>query len=141
MMRNGNDKKASVERRIYLGTQISRRSFLKKSAIVLGAVAVCKVDGVAGVDQVGGLNTLPGELKEKTMPHVIVKLYPGRSEQQKIRLAEQIVKDVVEIIKFDESSVSVAIEEIKSSDWAEKVYKPDILNNADKLYKKPGYQM
>jgi len=75
------------------------------------------------------------------MPHVIVKLYPGRSEQQKIRLAEQIVKDVVEIIKCDESSVSVAIEEIKSSDWAEKVYKPDILNNADKLYKKPGYQM
>jgi len=124
-----------------LGTQISRRSFLKKSAIALGAVAVCNVDGVAGADQVGGLNTLPGELKEKTMPHVIVKLYPGRSEQQKIRLAEQIVKDVVEIIKFDESSVSVAIEEIKSSDWAEKVYKPDILNNADKLYKKPGYQM
>lgn len=140
-MRNGNDKKASVERRIYLETQISRRSFLKKSAIAVGAVAVFNVDGVAGADQVGGLNTLPGELKEKTMPHVIVKLYPGRSEQQKIRLAEQIIKDVVEIIKCDESSVSVAIEEIKSSDWAEKVYKPDILNNADKLYKKPGYQM
>ena len=122
-------------------TQISRRSFLKQSAIAVGAVAVFNVDGVAGADQVGGLNTLPGELKEKTMPHVIVKLYPGRSEQQKIRLAEQIVKDVVEIIKCDESSVSVAIEEIKSSDWAEKVYKPDILNNADKLYKKPEYQM
>jgi 4-oxalocrotonate tautomerase len=141
MMGNENDKKASVERRIYLETQISRRSFLKKSAIALGAVAVCNVEGVGGADQVDGLNTLPGELKEKTMPHVIVKLYPGRSEQQKIRLAEQIVKDVVDIIKCDESSVSVAIEEIKSSDWAEKVYKPDILNNADKLYKKPGYQM
>lgn len=75
------------------------------------------------------------------MPHVIVKLYPGRSEQQKIRLAEQIVNDVVDIIKCDESSVSVAIEEIKPTDWADKVYKPDILNNADKLYKKPGYQM
>jgi 4-oxalocrotonate tautomerase len=84
---------------------------------------------------------LAEELKEKTMPHVIVKLYPGRSEQQKIRLAEQIVNDVVDIIKCDESSVSVAIEEIKPTDWADKVYKPDILNNADKLYKKPGYQM
>jgi len=124
-----------------LETQISRRSFLKKSAIALGAVAVCHVEGIGRAGQVGGFNTLPEKLKEKTMPHVIVKLYPGRSEQQKIRLAEQIVKDVVDIIKCDESSVSVAIEEIKPADWAAKVYRPDILNNPDKLYKKPGYQM
>jgi hypothetical protein len=36
-------------------------------------------------------------------------------------------------------SVSVAIEEIKPEDWAEKVYKPEILSNPEKLYKKPGY--
>ena len=29
------------------------------------------------------------------MPHVIVKLYPGRSEEQKKKLAAEIVKDVV----------------------------------------------
>ena len=29
--------------------------------------------------------------------------------------------------------------EIKPGDWAEKVYKPDILNAPGKLYKKPGY--
>jgi 4-oxalocrotonate tautomerase len=79
------------------------------------------------------------ELKERTMPHVIVKLNPGRSEQQKTRLAQEIVKDVVAIAKCEEKSVSVAIEEIKPEDWAEKVYKPDILNNPEKLYKKPGY--
>ncbi len=73
------------------------------------------------------------------MPHVIVKLYPGRSEQEKARLAESIVKDVVAITKSGEESVSVAIEEIKPEDWAEKVYKPDILNKPEKLYKKPGY--
>ena len=73
------------------------------------------------------------------MPHVIVKLYPGRSEQQKARLAEEIVKDVVAIAKCEEKSVSVAIEEIKPEDWAEKVCRPDILNSPDKLYKKPGY--
>lgn len=73
------------------------------------------------------------------MPHVIVKLLPGRSEQQKIRLAEEIVKDVVAIAKCEEKSVSVAFEEIKPEDWAEKVYKPDILDNPEKLYKKPGY--
>ncbi|MBV8323359.1 MAG: tautomerase family protein [Hyphomicrobiales bacterium] len=73
------------------------------------------------------------------MPHVIVKLYPGRSEQQKTRLADEIVKDVVAIAKCEEESVSVAIEEIKPEDWAEKVYKSDILNKPERLYKKPGY--
>ncbi len=73
------------------------------------------------------------------MPHVIVKLYPGRSEQQKIQLAEEIAKDIVAIAKCQEQSISVAIEEIKPEDWAEKVYRPDILNNQQGLYKRPGY--
>jgi len=73
------------------------------------------------------------------MPHVIVKLYTGRSELQKSRLAEEIVKDVVAIAECEEESVSVTIEEIKPEDWAGKVYKPDILDSPEKLYKKPGY--
>jgi 4-oxalocrotonate tautomerase len=75
------------------------------------------------------------------MPHVIVKLWPGKSEQQKIRLAEAIVKDVMNVLKCGEESVSVAIEEIQAEDWAEKIYKPDIVNNAEQLYKQPGYTM
>jgi 4-oxalocrotonate tautomerase len=73
------------------------------------------------------------------MPHVIVKLYPGRSEQQKNRLAEEIVKDVVAIAKCEEEAVSVAIEDVRPEDWVEMVYKPDILDNPERLYKKPGY--
>ncbi|MGA8655774.1 MAG: tautomerase family protein [Chthoniobacterales bacterium] len=72
------------------------------------------------------------------MTHIIVKLWPGRFEQQKTRLAQEIVKDVVAIAKCEEKSVSVAIEEIKPEDWAEKVYRPDILNSPEKLYKEPG---
>ena len=75
------------------------------------------------------------------MPHLIVKLWPGKSEQQKTRLAEEIAKDVMTILHYGEESVSVAIGEVKSQDWAEKVYKPDILNNSETLYKKPGYTM
>ena len=123
-----------------MGRQISRRSFLKKSAIALGTVAVGDFEGIGNAEQVSGFETLLcEELKERTMPHVIVKLYPGRSEQQKIRLAEAIVKDVVAIIRCGEESVSVAFEEIKPEDWAEKVYRPDILHNQQRLYKKPGY--
>jgi len=73
------------------------------------------------------------------MPHITVKLLPGRSEQQKNRLAEQIVKDVMAFANCQEKSVSVAIEEIKLEDWNEKVYQPEILPNWEKLYKKPGY--
>jgi 4-oxalocrotonate tautomerase len=73
------------------------------------------------------------------MPHVIVKLWPGKSEQQKTRLAEAITKDVMEILHYGEGSVSVAMEEIKAKEWAEKVYRPEIKNNLNSLYKKPGY--
>ncbi|HDS05409.1 MAG TPA: 4-oxalocrotonate tautomerase [Deltaproteobacteria bacterium] len=73
------------------------------------------------------------------MPHIIVKLYPGRSEEQKKELAEKITQDVVAIAKCEEKTVSVAFEEISSEDWAQKVYKPDILEKQNKLYKKPGY--
>jgi len=73
------------------------------------------------------------------MPHVIVKLWPGKSEQQKKTLAGAITKDIMEILHYGEESVSVAMEEIKPSEWVEKVYRPEVKNNLDKLYKKPGY--
>ena len=70
-----------------------------------------------------------------------MKLYPGRSEEQKIKLADEIVKDIVTIAKCDEKFVSVAFEEIEKEDWAETVYKLDILNKKDSLYKEPGYNL
>ena len=75
------------------------------------------------------------------MPHVIVKLWPGKSEKQKARLAEAIAKNVMDVLSYGEESVSVSIEEIEARDWAEKVYKPDIMNKPDQVYKKPGYAL
>ncbi len=112
---------------------ISRRRFLKTGALALSTVAVCDL---SGADML-----FAKDAKEREMPHVIVKLWPGRSEQEKKQLADAIVKDVVRYTKCSEDSVSVAIEEIKPGDWAEKVYKPDILNKQGTLYKKPGYSM
>lgn len=43
------------------------------------------------------------------MPHVIVKLWPGKSEEQKTRLAERIAKDVMDVLKYGEGSVSVSL--------------------------------
>lgn len=75
------------------------------------------------------------------MPHVIVKLWPGKSNKQKVRLAEKITKDVMEVLGYGEESVSVAVKEVKAEDWAEKVYRPDIEGKSDQLIKKPGYTM
>ena len=76
---------------------------------------------------------------EPPMPHVIVKMYSGRSEEQKQKLAEAVTKAVTAITGNSEDSVSVSIEDVAPSDWTETVYTPDIENGAGKLYKLPGY--
>lgn len=53
--------------------------------------------------------------------------------------AEEITKTMMNITGNSKEAVSVSIEDIAQKDWAEKVYKPDILNKWDKLFKKPGY--
>jgi len=73
------------------------------------------------------------------MPHVVVKLASGSSEEQKNQLAEAIVKDVMRILNRKEEVISVALEEVDPKDWTEQVYVPDIQGKWDTLYKKPGY--
>jgi 4-oxalocrotonate tautomerase len=73
------------------------------------------------------------------MPHVIVKMYSGRSKQQKEALAAAVTKAVTSTLGYGEESVSVAIEDIAPEHWVEDVYKPDILRKAETVYKQPGY--
>ena len=73
------------------------------------------------------------------MPHVIVKMYPGRTAGQKNKLAQAIAESLVKIANCDDKTISVAIEEIAPEDWEETVYKPDIMGKENTLFKKPGY--
>ncbi|WP_028968817.1 tautomerase family protein [Sphingomonas sp. URHD0057] len=73
------------------------------------------------------------------MPHVIVKLWPGKSDDQKQRLSDAIVRDVTSILNYGDESVSVAFEEVSARDWKSKVYEPDIVGRRDQLIKSPGY--
>jgi 4-oxalocrotonate tautomerase len=75
------------------------------------------------------------------MPHIIVKLVPGKSAAQKQQLADEITRDVMSILNYGNEAVSVAFDEIPLPDWAEKVYRADIRAHPEKLYKKPGYTM
>ncbi len=75
------------------------------------------------------------------MPHIIVKLWPGKPEKQKRKLAEEITQSVMNTLHYGEESVSVAFEEIQSKDWGTQVYRTHIVGHEDELYKKPGYTM
>jgi 4-oxalocrotonate tautomerase len=73
------------------------------------------------------------------MPHIIVKMYPGRTVEQKNKLAQAIADSIVQIAKCEEKTVSVAVEEIAPEKWAETVYRPYILGKEETLVIKPGY--
>lgn len=73
------------------------------------------------------------------MPHIIVKLWPGRNDEIKSKLAKRIANTVAEELKVDMGDVSVAIEEVPREEWGEKVYKAEIENNPN-IYHKPDYE-
>ena len=73
------------------------------------------------------------------MPHVIVKLWPGKSSRQKAALTRDIVEAVTRDLGYGEESVSVAFEEVSADDWMDQVYEPDIRDRWYTLTKEPGY--
>lgn len=75
------------------------------------------------------------------MPHVIVKLWPGKTDRQKKQLTNEITRVVGDVLDYQDDSISVAFQEVEASDWKEEVYQPDILEQEELLYKKPGYRM
>ena len=75
----------------------------------------------------------------RIMPHIIVKLWPGKSERQKHELAARITKAVMDTLHYGEESISVGFEEVGADQWMANVYEPDIRAKPDSIYKKPGY--
>jgi 4-oxalocrotonate tautomerase len=73
------------------------------------------------------------------MPHVVVKLYAGKSARQKQALAQAVTEAVTRTFGYGEESVSVGIEDVEPQDWITMVYRPDIIDKPDTIYKKPGY--
>jgi len=119
--------------------RVSRRGFLQKSVTIMGSVVVYSFSVPYGASISNALASQ--DLKEDIMPHVSVKMYPGRSEKEKADLAEAIAQDVMDIIGAGRGSISVAIEDIPPQEWKEKVYEPEIIKKSDKLYIRPGYSM
>lgn len=75
------------------------------------------------------------------MPHIDVKLWTGKTEATKQKLAEELAKTAMAVLGGGLESFSVAIEDVDPDNWKGKVYEPEIIEQQEKLYKKPGYKM
>jgi 4-oxalocrotonate tautomerase len=75
------------------------------------------------------------------MPHIIVKVRAGYPQAKKARLAEALSKAIVETLDCPTFDVSIGIEDVAPTDWAECVYRPDILDKPETIYREPGYTL
>ncbi|MBQ2891011.1 MAG: tautomerase family protein [Clostridia bacterium] len=73
------------------------------------------------------------------MPHIVVKWYKGRTEEEKKEFAQKILEEATRITGRGAEHFSVAIEDYEPSEWMETVYKPEIMDKEETLYIKPGY--
>lgn len=55
------------------------------------------------------------------MPHIDVKMFPGRSEEMKKAAAEKIIEAAAEALNAPKDVFSVAIIDIEKDAWNEKV--------------------
>ncbi|QGY42721.1 4-oxalocrotonate tautomerase [Maribellus comscasis] len=75
------------------------------------------------------------------MPHIQIKLIEGKTEEQKQKLAKELVKAAQNVIGYGDESFSVTIEDFTFEEWKNDVYPKNIIGRKDVLYKEPGYKM
>lgn len=73
------------------------------------------------------------------MPHVNVRMYPGRTNEQKRALTQRIVEAMEETLGVSERHVTVVIEDVAPNDWATVVVEPEIRRKTDRLFKSADY--
>lgn len=71
------------------------------------------------------------------MPHIDVKMFPGRSEEIKKNLAEKLRETAAKELGIDEAVLSVSVGDVEKENWnkevAESVPEEEIL--AGKMYR------
>ena len=68
------------------------------------------------------------------MPYINLKMYPGRTEEQKREVARRIVQAVMEVCNVsDATQCPVVIEEVAREDWETAVV-PEIVAKKDQQY-------
>lgn len=55
------------------------------------------------------------------MPHISIKMYPGRSEEVKQKVAEKVRDCLVEEMQMESKYFSVSVEEVEKDVWQTEV--------------------
>ena len=75
------------------------------------------------------------------MPHIQIKLLEGKTEEQKQKLAREVVSAAQKVLGYGKESYSVTIEDFSWDEWRKEVYTKDIIGKKELLYKEPGYEI
>ncbi|MEW9079345.1 tautomerase family protein [Terrisporobacter glycolicus] len=70
------------------------------------------------------------------MPHINIKMYPGRSEEVKAKLAKHTKEFMVKELEMDEKFISISVEEIDKENWQSEVM--DKIKD-EELYERPNF--
>lgn len=74
------------------------------------------------------------------MPHIVVKMFSGRTAAQKAELAQALTEAMTRL-GTPESAISIGIEDVDKRDWMDKVAKPEIAGKPETIFKPPGYEI
>lgn len=55
------------------------------------------------------------------MPHIDVKMFPGRNDEIKKKLAEKLLKTAAEELQIPAENLSVSVEDVDPKKWNEEV--------------------
>ena len=70
------------------------------------------------------------------MPHIVVKMYPGRDETIKENFCEKLIELTMDALKVPDKAVTVMIEEIPKELWETQVREPEINKNEENVFVK-----
>ncbi|MBR1722738.1 MAG: tautomerase family protein [Treponema sp.] len=73
------------------------------------------------------------------MPHIAIKMYPGRDEETKKRLAQAILETASNELNRGKEHFSVSIEDVPQENWKEAVYDKVVADKNTLI--QPGYTM
>ena len=51
------------------------------------------------------------------MPHIDIKMFPGRNDEMKKELADKIVEAAMETLGCPKEALSVAVTDVEQADW------------------------
>ena len=74
------------------------------------------------------------------MPHITLKMYQGRTEEQKKNVTKALTEALQSALGCSEEHVSISIYDYDPKEWGEKVFYPEIMADEKHLYKKPEYK-